>query len=220
MKRSARSETQTSGRKVRQVGRVRKWRERACFELKQRKKSPTPQYPSRLLKEVVAFRAPGSIRHRGFLIAGETVIRCSIGRNGLSYRKREGDGCSPAGLFRLTAVLWRNARSIRPVTGAPVTNLRPDQIWCDDPSSRLYNRPGHLPCQASHERLWRSDRLYDVIGVLDYNIQPRIRGAGSAIFFHLADEKYGPTAGCVAISEADMRRLLPRLGKGVRLAIQ
>ncbi len=65
--------------------------------------------------------------------------------------------------------------------------------------------------------MWRKDRLYDVVGVMDYNIRPRLRGRGSAIFFHIATDDLSPTAGCVALRPRDMARLLPRLGRGVAL---
>jgi L,D-peptidoglycan transpeptidase YkuD (ErfK/YbiS/YcfS/YnhG family) len=71
----------------------------------------------------------------------------------------------------------------------------------------------------SRESLWRDDRLYDVIGILDYNIRPRVRGRGSAIFFHLARPDLSPTQGCVALRAADMRRLLPRLSRAVVMVV-
>ena len=68
-----------------------------------------------------------------------------------------------------------------------------------------------LPHPARHERLWRDDAVYDVIVELGYNDDPPVAGRGSAIFFHCAREGLAPTAGCVALRQADMRRLLPRL---------
>lgn len=58
----------------------------------------------------------------------------------------------------------------------------------------------------------RQDGLYDVCLVMDWNITSRRRNLGSAIFFHCAKPGYPPTQGCVAISLADMRRLLPLIG--------
>ncbi|RUV95620.1 L,D-transpeptidase family protein, partial [Mesorhizobium sp. M1A.F.Ca.IN.020.04.1.1] len=47
--------------------------------------------------------------------------------------------------------------------------------------------------------------------VLDWNIVPRRRGCGSAIFFHLARPGFTPTQGCVAVTARTMARLLPLL---------
>ena len=71
-----------------------------------------------------------------------------------------------------------------------------------------------LPARDCTDRMWREDDLYDLIFVLDQNFTRRKKGAGSAIFFHLARPGLTPTAGCVAIRAADMRRLAPRLGAG------
>jgi L,D-peptidoglycan transpeptidase YkuD (ErfK/YbiS/YcfS/YnhG family) len=67
--------------------------------------------------------------------------------------------------------------------------------------------------------MWREDSLYDICFVLDYNYSRRIKGRGSAIFFHLARPGLTPTAGCVAISRENMRKLAPRLAKGARMRI-
>jgi L,D-peptidoglycan transpeptidase YkuD (ErfK/YbiS/YcfS/YnhG family) len=79
--------------------------------------------------------------------------------------------------------------------------------WCDDPRSNDYNRPVALPSRARAENLWRDDGLYDIVGILDFNFFPRIKGRGSAIFVHLAHEDFRPTAGCIAIQRSAMRRV-------------
>ena len=107
-----------------------------------------------------------------------------------------------------SASLYRADRIARPVTHLPVCPIRPDDGWCDDPGHTRYNSPVRLPFAASHERLWRDDHLYDLVVILDHNQSPRIRGRGSAVFFHLAGPGYAPTAGCIAVRLSDMRRLL------------
>ena len=62
--------------------------------------------------------------------------------------------------------------------------------------------------------------LRRVVIVTDHNQRPRVRGRGSAIFFHIAREGFSPTQGCVAIAPAAMRRLLPRLAREVELTIE
>lgn len=170
-----------------------------------------------LTKLLVARRVAGR-PHEGRLIAGALVLPCALGRSGLSHRKREGDGATPVGSHGLLYALLRRGRLPKP-RAIPSRLLQPDDIWCDDPRSFLYNRLLRGPSRLGHEDLWRADRLYDVVGVLDYNIHPRVRGRGSAIFFHVATDDLRPTAGCVALRSRDMARLLPRLARGVRLVI-
>jgi L,D-peptidoglycan transpeptidase YkuD (ErfK/YbiS/YcfS/YnhG family) len=169
----------------------------------------------RLLR--VARRFDGAPSHRGKLIAGTLVLPCAIGRAGVTRAKREGDGATPAGRLRLLRLLLRQGRAA--ACAIPSRFIRPDDLWCDDPASFSYNHPLRAPTKLGHERLWRNDRLYDVVGVLDYNIRPRELGRGSAIFFHIATPELGPTAGCVALRARDMARLLPRLSRGVWLSI-
>jgi L,D-peptidoglycan transpeptidase YkuD (ErfK/YbiS/YcfS/YnhG family) len=91
--------------------------------------------------------------------------------------------------------------------------------WCDAVADRNYNRPVSLPYPASHEELWRRDGLYDVVITLSHNVRPRVRGLGSAVFFHLASPDLIPTAGCVAVRPCDINRVLCRIGPSTRLVI-
>jgi L,D-peptidoglycan transpeptidase YkuD (ErfK/YbiS/YcfS/YnhG family) len=156
----------------------------------------------------------------GRLIAGSLVIRCALGAGGIVYRKREGDGGTPAGRWRLRSGFFRSDRMGRPLSALPLVELHDNHGWCDDPSSSSYNKFVVLPFLQRHERLWRDDQLYDIVIILNYNMIPRRKSRGSAIFFHLASENFSATAGCIAISQRDMRRLLPRLGRGCVMVIR
>jgi len=147
-------------------------------------------------------------------------LRCAIGRGGITTAKREGDGASPAGRHRLLGGYYRaDGGRPHPASALPLRRLPSTLGWCDAPGHPAYNRPVRLPFKASHEQMWRADRLYDVVLVIDWNIAPRRRGAGSAIFLHQAHPDYAPTAGCVALSPRDMRLLLRRLAPAVTLEI-
>ena len=156
----------------------------------------------------------------GTLVAGTIHAPCALGRSGTKQRKHEGDGATPSGSFGLVAVLYRPDRGPRPRTRLPVTAIRENSGWCDDPIDRAYNREIRLPHPAGHERLWRNDRLYDVIVVIDYNLAHPIPGRGSAIFLHLASEDFAPTEGCLAVTPGTMARLLPRLAPGTVIDIR
>jgi L,D-peptidoglycan transpeptidase YkuD (ErfK/YbiS/YcfS/YnhG family) len=153
------------------------------------------------------FSSPGE-RHRGILRCGPLVLPCAIGRSGVTHLKREGDGATPAGRHRLLSLYARPDRVLGPRSGVPGRPVRREDGWCEDPRDGRYNRPIRLPADSSHDRLWREDHLYDIVGVLDWNITPRIRGRGSAIFLHLCRPGFGPTAGCIALRGGDLQRLL------------
>jgi L,D-peptidoglycan transpeptidase YkuD (ErfK/YbiS/YcfS/YnhG family) len=134
--------------------------------------------------------------------------------------KREGDGATPRGRFRAVRLWYRPDRVLRPRTQLPVRRIRPDDAWCEDPADGRYNRPIRLTPGKGGDRLWRTDRLYDVIVELDHNTRPRVAGRGSAVFLHVARRAFAPTAGCVALAIGDLRRLFPRLDAKTRIEIQ
>jgi L,D-peptidoglycan transpeptidase YkuD (ErfK/YbiS/YcfS/YnhG family) len=153
-------------------------------------------------------------RQRGLLAIGPLLLPVAIGRAGMRIDKREGDGATPIGRFRLLR-LWRRPESLSLARcGLPMRITRCTDLWCDASGHRLYNRPASAPLKASHEEMWRADSLYDAVVEIDWNIRPRITGRGSAIFMHLARDGYPPTAGCVALAQGDMRKLLPLLRRG------
>ncbi len=160
-------------------------------------------------------------RRKGHLLVGPSVIPCALGACGIVGHKREGDGGSPRGRFRLRGGGYRpDHLVIRPRTALPLHLIRPDDGWCDDRRDRRYNQPIRLPAPGvSAEAMWREDGLYDVVLDIDYNRAPIRRGRGSAIFMHVARDGYRPTEGCVALTRHDLLKLLRRLGPGTYLRI-
>lgn len=148
-----------------------------------------------------------------FLAAADMRVRVALGRGGVSTEKREGDGATPLGLLTLRRVLVRADRIAAgevPVLGGGVSGGRiaPFDGWCDDPAHADYNTAVTLPHNGRHERLWREDGVYDVVGVLGWNDAPVVRGRGSAIFLHVANDEFGPTEGCIAVARGDLLALL------------
>ena len=157
--------------------------------------------------------------HRGVLRCGDKEFPCVFGRGGVRTGKREGDGATPAGCFELRQVFYRADRLPKPETKIPVRALDPADGWCDDPADPSYNRFVRLPHAARAERLWRDDAQYDVVGVLGYNDDPVVPGAGSAIFLHVAKADEGPTQGCVALALGDLLAVLKAAGPGSCLCV-
>ena len=151
-------------------------------------------------------------RTKGLLTAGPLTIPVSLGRGGIRADKREGDGGTPRGLFRLRQLWWRADRAPRPRTLLPVRPIRQDDAWSEDPVDRRYNQPFRRAPEQAGDRLWRDDHLYDFIIEIDHNTRPRVAGRGSAVFIHLAREGFSPTAGCVGLKRNALTRLLERVG--------
>ena len=155
-----------------------------------------------------------------FDLAGRSV-RCALGKGGAvpAEVKREGDGATPIGDWPIRRVLYRPDKLSKPRTSLSVAPIAPDDGWCDAPGDPNYNRPVRLPYPASHERMWRDDDLYDLVVVLGYNDAPVVPGKGSAIFLHVARPDFGPTAGCIALSRADVLDLLAKARAGDRVVV-
>jgi L,D-peptidoglycan transpeptidase YkuD (ErfK/YbiS/YcfS/YnhG family) len=170
----------------------------------------------RLALPLLRVRVRPGARSRGVLLAGPLAIPVMLGHSGIRANKREGDGATPRGRFRLRRLWWRPDRRPRPATRLPVRRIDPSIAWCEDPSDRRYNRPFRRSAAEAGDRLWRDDRLYDVVIEIDHNRRPRIAGRGSAVFMR---PNGSPTAGCVALAPAALRRLLARLGPKSQIEI-
>jgi L,D-peptidoglycan transpeptidase YkuD (ErfK/YbiS/YcfS/YnhG family) len=131
-----------------------------------------------------------------------------IGRHGFAPpgEKREGDGRTPSGSFSLKRA-FGYAASAR--TGLEYRQANSEDFWVDDPESAQYNQwVTGTPQASSFEVLKRPDDLYKQVIVIEYNTGPIVPGHGSAIFLHNWRNKKTPTAGCVALSARNVKKLL------------
>jgi L,D-peptidoglycan transpeptidase YkuD (ErfK/YbiS/YcfS/YnhG family) len=172
-----------------------------------------------LIFSLIRVRPATAGASRGVLLAGRHAVPVALGRSGVAAGKREGDGATPRGRFRLTRLWWRADRAPRPRTPLPVRRIDRTLAWCENPADRRYNRPFRRSANEPGDRLWRDDRLYDLVIELSHNTRPRVAGRGSAVFVHVARPDRGATAGCVALDAKDLRRLLGRLGPRTRIEI-
>jgi L,D-peptidoglycan transpeptidase YkuD (ErfK/YbiS/YcfS/YnhG family) len=154
-----------------------------------------------------AWQKQGNSWHRLFFISAV------IGKNGLAVAgdKKEGDGKTPSGIYPLGPA-FGYASSIN--TGLDYRQVTDNDFWVDDPQSVQYNQlVSGIPAARSFERMKRSDNLYQYGVIIGYNRQPVIRAAGSAIFMHVWRRYDHPTAGCVAVSQRYLRKILRWLNK-------
>ncbi|WP_319479406.1 L,D-transpeptidase family protein [uncultured Draconibacterium sp.] len=136
------------------------------------------------------------------------MMPAGIGENGFApiNEKIEGDGKSPTGIFALGQLFTYLDRAD---TKMPYQKTTAEDKWIDDPESENYNRYVHGETDAqSYENLLLKSDAYKYCMVIEYNTNPVVKGKGSAIFFHLNKTGSEPTAGCVAITERNMLRVL------------
>ena len=91
--------------------------------------------------------------------------------------------------------------------------------WCNDSRSKNYNRLIKLPSVYNFEKLFKNNNTYDILIVLDYNMNPTIKNKGSAIFIHVAKKNYKKTEGCIALKKNDLLKIIKKLKKNTVVKI-
>ncbi len=92
-------------------------------------------------------------------------------------------------------------------------------VWCDDINSKNYNNLVKLPFNYNYEKLYRKENIYDIIIVLNYNMNPVIKNKGSAIFIHIARKNFKKTKGCIAVKKKDLLKIIKYLKRNTKVKI-
>jgi L,D-peptidoglycan transpeptidase YkuD (ErfK/YbiS/YcfS/YnhG family) len=124
-----------------------------------------------------------------------------VGRNGVRKNKHEGDGSTPAGTFAIGGKMYGN--SPNPGVSYPYVRLRCGDWWVEDSKSPAYNTFQRIGCRrtppfkVTTPDLSTSPRAYAHFAVVEYNMNPVVRGRGSGIFLHVQIGK--ATSGCISL---------------------
>ena len=158
------------------------------------------------------------LKNKDTLICGDFQFKCSIGKNGLRKNKLEGDNCTPKGTFTLGPIYYRNDRVAKLSTRLRTIKIHKKMGWCDDPNNINYNKEIKLNKKTKAEKLYRKDKIYDIIIVINYNTRRIIKNKGSAIFIHVTNN-YKPTRGCITLSLSDLEILLKIIKRNSKIKI-
>jgi L,D-peptidoglycan transpeptidase YkuD (ErfK/YbiS/YcfS/YnhG family) len=159
------------------------------------------------------------LKNKHTLKIDDFYFRCSIGKNGLSERKIEGDKKTPMGTFKIEHLYYRKDRIKLPKIYLKTFEIKPDMGWSDDinfPSK--YNKLIKTNKSIHHEKLFRDDYKYDLLIPIKYNFNKIILGKGSCVFIHLTNN-YNPTAGCIALQKKDFLIMLKLIDKNTKISI-
>ncbi len=146
-------------------------------------------------------------------------IKCSIGKKGLTSKKKEGDQKTPKGRFKFMFLLYRKDRAPKFQCKIKKKPIKKNMGWCDDPKSKYYNKLIYFPFKFGAEKLYMKKKIYDFILVLDFNTEPIKKGAGSAIFLHLSDKNFKATKGCISVRKIDFLKILKKINRKTNLII-
>jgi L,D-peptidoglycan transpeptidase YkuD (ErfK/YbiS/YcfS/YnhG family) len=149
-------------------------------------------------------------RSHGCWVAAGGPYQARLGKNGLAVTRREGDGTTPTGIYRIGSTMYGNEAN--PGVGYRYRRLRCGDWWDEDPRSPTYNSFQHVACGAKppfagdSEGMWQQPRPYPFLAVIEYNMRPVVPGRGSGIFLHA--QTGGPTAGCISVRKGELRTVL------------
>ena len=158
------------------------------------------------------------VKNKDTLLFDEFNFRCSAGKKGVILKKKEGDYCTPQGIFNLRTLYYRADRIPKPKTQLITKKIKKYMGWCNDPISRKYNSLININEKIKHEKLYRKDHKYALIIVIDYNLKKPFPFKGSAIFIHLT-KNYKKTAGCISLKKKDLLILLKLINKKTKIKV-
>ena len=159
------------------------------------------------------------INKSGYLIYKDLKFRCALGKAGIQKKIKEGDNITPKGTYKILSIYYRYDRVKKIKCSIKKKKITKEIGWCDDSKSKYYNKMIKLPSKLSHEILYRKDNIYDIVCVINYNINPTLKEKGSAIFLHVAKKKYQKTKGCIALKKNHLIKLLSQIKKNTRIKI-
>ena len=157
--------------------------------------------------------------NKNYLTFDNYKAKCAIGKRGIGNKKKEGDLITPKGIYKVKYVLYRKDRVKKIKTKIKKIIIRKNMGWCDDVRSSQYNKLIKLPSNYSNEKLYKKENIYDIILVLNFNMNPIRKNKGSAIFIHIAKKKFTSTKGCIAIRKEDLKKILSKIKKNCKVLI-
>ena len=131
-----------------------------------------------------------------------------VGSNGVTSNPSEGLAATPKGLWGIGQAFYQGTK---PNTKLDSFKIDSNTYWVDDPNSSYYNTRVTTTSGWSSAEHMSAIPGYKYGFVINYNMNPVVKGKGSAIFFHVANG--GPTGGCVACVEDKVVAYLNKLDK-------
>jgi L,D-peptidoglycan transpeptidase YkuD (ErfK/YbiS/YcfS/YnhG family) len=146
-------------------------------------------------------------------------FRCALGKSGIGDKEIEGDNVTPRGIYKIVKIYYRKDRIKKITSKFKLIEITKIMGWCNDIKSKKYNQLIKLPTKYSHEKLYRKDNVYDLILVLNYNMNPTIKNKGSAIFIHVTRKNYQSTQGCITLKKNNLIKLISKINKNIKIKI-
>ena len=152
------------------------------------------------------------------LLYKDFKFKCSVGKYGITSKKKEGDKKTPRGIYSIGPIYFRKDRIPKLQTSLKSISIKKNMGWCDDVKSKFYNQIIDTRKKIGHEKLFRKSNNYNVLIPIKYNTKKIKKGKGSAIFIHLTNN-YNSTLGCIALKKKDMLILIRLINQKTKIEI-
>ena len=159
-----------------------------------------------------------NLKNKETLTYDDFSFKCSIGKNGLTFNKKEGDKKTPKGIYSLGPLFYRKDKNKEPHTKIKKIIINRKMGWCNDGTHKKYNKLIKIKKNIKHEKMFRNDDKYDFLIPINYNTHATKKNKGSAIFIHLT-KNYKKTLGCIALRKKDFLILLKLINKNTKIKI-
>lgn len=145
-----------------------------------------------------------------------TTTSARIGSHGITNgaTRKQGTDTTPTGTYTITQGFGVAAN---PGTKMPYHHVTTQDWWVEDPDSAYYNQmrqasQGGFPLTEAgadgSEHLINYPTQYHNALVINYNMNPAVKGRGAGIFLHDLGPQAGPTAGCVAVPQTVLTQIM------------
>jgi L,D-peptidoglycan transpeptidase YkuD (ErfK/YbiS/YcfS/YnhG family) len=158
--------------------------------------------------------------NKKFLTFSNYKAKCALGKRGIGFKREEGDLITPKGVFKIKYILYRKDRLKKIQSKLRKITIKKNMGWCDDPKSRDYNKLIKLPSKYTYEKLYKKENIYDIILVLNFNMNPILKKRGSAVFIHVARKNFAKTEGCIAIKKTYLLKIIKEIKTSTKVKIE
>ena len=84
-------------------------------------------------------------------------ISCFVGKNGIGFKKKEGDLITPKGVFKVVRIFYRPDKLKKIKSCIPTYEIKKYYKWCTDPKNVNYNSLVLKKINCIYENLFRDE---------------------------------------------------------------
>ena len=112
--------------------------------------------------------------NKNYLTYKNYKVKCCIGKRGIGNKRKEGDLITPKGNLKLN-IFYTEKIELKEFN-LKLKKLLLKKIWAGVMIPiKDYNKLIKIPSEYSYEKLYKKENVYDIILVLNYNMNPVLK---------------------------------------------